>query len=165
MTLLDQVVKDIQSDEGFKGTLYRCSKGKVSIAWGHNVEDEPLPPIFQDFYDRHGYITQTMGEALLVRDLGQAEADCQRMFTNWAWIPEEIKRVFLNMAFNMGYRRFQGFHNLDACAEAGDWPGVIREMKDSEWYREDVPNRARRLVALIEAYITKPKEKQEEKKS
>lgn len=165
MTLIQQVIQDLTADENRRKRPYHDDQGILSIGVGHNMQDEPLPVPFQKHLDEHGSITDGMIDALLERDLRQAEADCQRIFTNWAWIPEEIKRVFLNMAFNMGYRRFQGFHNLDACAEAGDWPGVIREMKDSEWYREDVPNRSRRLVALIEAYITKPKEKQEEKKS
>jgi len=163
MTLIDQVIQDLKRDEAVRLKPYYDSKQILSIGIGHNLEDEPLPQFFQEYLDRHGCITMEMADALLERDLRQAEADCQRMFSNWAWIPEEIKRVFLNMAFNMGYKRFQRFHDLDGCAEAGDWPGVIREMKDSKWYRDDVPNRARRLVALVEAYIAKQNE--EEKKS
>jgi lysozyme len=155
MTLIELLIQDLKRDEAVRLKPYYDSKKILSIGIGHNMEDEPLPRPFQEYLDKHGCITMEMNDALLERDLRQAEADCQRMFSNWAWIPDEIKRVFLNMAFNMGYRRFSGFRDLDACAEAGDWPGVIREMIDSEWYREDVPNRARRLVALVEEYIAK----------
>jgi GH24 family phage-related lysozyme (muramidase) len=155
MTLMQQVIHDLSADEDRRNKPYYDDQGILSIGVGHNMQDEPLPKLFQDYLDCNGFITDAMIDALLERDLRQAEADCQRMFSNWAWIPDEIKRVFLNLAFNMGYRRFSGFHNLDACAEACDWPGVKREMIDSEWYRADVPNRARRLVALVEEYIAK----------
>lgn len=152
MTLIEQVSQDIRSDEGYSGIPYHDSRGVLTIGWGHNVEDEPLPAMFQEFFDRHGYITQTMAEALLTRDLAQAEQDCWRLFSNWKDVPPEIKRPLLNMAFNLGRDRLGGFEKMDDCVEAGDWAGVAREMKDSKWYREDVPNRARRLVAMVEAY-------------
>jgi lysozyme len=153
MTLIERVLLDLTGDEGRKQKPYYDSKNLLSIGVGHNLEDEPLPSMIQEFLDRNGYITDTMIDVLLDRDLRQAEKDCYRIFSNWPRIPVEIQRVLLNMSFNMGYDRFHGFHKLDACAEAGDWPGVVREMKDSKWYREDVPKRAKRLVALVEDYI------------
>jgi GH24 family phage-related lysozyme (muramidase) len=162
MTLIDQVIRDLTADEARKSKPYYDSEHILSIGVGHNIEDEPLPTMFQEFLDKNGYITEAMIDALLERDLRQAERDCWKMFSNWPAIPEEIKRVFLNMAFNMGGRRFQGFHKLDACAEAGDWSGVVREMIDSEWYRKDVPKRARRLVARVQAYIDQTKKEKGE---
>jgi len=159
MTLVEREIAFIKKDEGFSGTPYYDTKNVLSIGWGHNLQDEPLPAMFQEFLDRHGYITEAMAEALLAKDLRDAEADCCKLFSNWPRIPVEIQGPLLNMAFNMGYDRFHSFEKLDACAEAGDWEGVAREMEDSKWYRKDVPKRARRLVARVRNYIEKKKEK------
>ena len=127
MTLVEREVAYIKKDEGFSGTPYYDTKNVLSIGWGHNLQDEPLPAMFQEFLDRHGYITEAMAEALLAKDLRDAEADCCKLFSNWPRIPVEIQGPLLNMAFNMGYDRFHSFEKLDASRYECD----IKDLKDT----------------------------------
>jgi GH24 family phage-related lysozyme (muramidase) len=40
---LVKVGEDLKKDEGFRGCSYKCSAGKITIGYGHNIEDNPIP--------------------------------------------------------------------------------------------------------------------------
>lgn len=53
--------------------------------------------------------------------------------------------VLANMVYNMGWRRFTGFHHLLVALSRGDFEDAAVEMLDSKWARQ-VGARALRLA-------------------
>jgi hypothetical protein len=77
-----------------------------------------------------------------------AYQDCLRLFPNFENLPLTIQDVLVNMSFNMGYNRLSGFVRMIEAVNSGDWAGMAREMKDSNWYTQ-TGNRSRELYRII----------------
>ena len=57
----------------------------------------------------------------------------EKAFNN---LPDDIQRVLVNMAFNLGGTRLSKFRNmLQACREH-DWNRMAAEMQDSRWFHQ-----------------------------
>lgn len=67
---------------------------------------------------------------------------------HWDQFPFEVKKVFVNMLYNLGRPKFLGFENMIAAAKDHNWPLTAAEAKDSKWYRQ-VKTRGERIVARL----------------
>ena len=93
-------------------------------------------------------LTEEQIDALFESDLTAAFAELHKVVADVDSLPEAVKLVLVDMNFNMG--SVAGFHNMLAAIHRRDWEGMIREMIDSDWYRE-VPARVRSDVAFLRA--------------
>jgi lysozyme len=50
--------------------------------------------------------------------------------------PDNVIRVLVNMAFNLGRTRLKGFKNMLEAVERHDYGTAADEMVDSKWYRQ-----------------------------
>ena len=94
-------------------------------------------------------INEDEGEWLLRHRLSLVEEELRGKLDFYDNLPDEIKEVLLDMAYNMGVPRLMRFKKTLAAAERGDWKAMAMEMMDSRWYRQ-VGSRARELVATVE---------------
>jgi lysozyme len=130
---LVKVGEDLKKDEGFRGCSYKCSAGKITIGYGHNIEDNPIP--------------EHIADKLLQWDIGQAIRECESL--SWFFLLSDIrKEVIINMMFNIGKGRLSGFKKMIAAIEQGDYEKAAAEMVDSKWYNQ-VGYRAVRLVGMM----------------
>lgn len=125
--------EELKRDEGFRETVYKCSAGKLTICYGHNVEDNPIPEAFAD--------------QLLGYDIAGALAECERF--DWFFGLDDVrKRVIINMVFNLGFNGVSKFRNMIAAIEEKNWIRAASEMQDSRWARQ-VGDRAHRLTDMM----------------
>lgn len=114
---------------GARFTLGAVGANYAAVRAGHaDLTDEQIDRLFED--DLKGAMVEVRA---LVPDLDE--------------LPEAVKLVLFDMTFNMGSVR--GFPRMLAAIERRDWQGMIAEMLDSKWAREDVPTRAKHDVELI----------------
>ena len=100
---IPQLKEELKLDEGFRECVYKCSAGKLTIGYGHNVEDNPIPEAFAD--------------QLLGYDIAGALAQCERF--DWFFDLDDVrKRVIINMVFNLGYNGVSKFTAGVASPEA-----------------------------------------------
>jgi len=130
---LTKLKEELKVDEGFRECVYKCSAGKLTIGYGHNVEDNPIPEAFAD--------------QLLGYDIAGALAECERF--DWFFELDDVrKRVIINMVFNLGFNGVSKFRNMIEAIGHEDYVRASIEMKDSRWYRQ-VGARAQRLCDLM----------------
>ena len=130
---LGLLADELKVDEGFRDCVYKCSAGKLTIGYGHNVEDNPMP--------------EPIAEKLLCSDIALALAQCERF--DWFFDLDGVRqRVIVNMVFNIGYNGVSKFKKMIAAIEGGYYLTAAVEMKDSRWYRQ-VGKRAERLCRLM----------------
>lgn len=115
----DQLVEQLKRHEGMELKPYRCSEGKLTIGFGRNLDDRGI----------------SVGEAnfMLRNDISQAYID---LLQNHPWIDQldaARRDVFINMVFNLGINRFNGFKKAIAAAKVGDFELCAKEMLDSKW--------------------------------
>ena len=124
----------IKKGEGFSLLPYKCTAGKVTIGYGHNLQDCG--------------ISREIAESLLDQDITDAKLD---LFEAFPWIREmdyARQGVMIEMVFNMGIKRFKGFKKMLAACQKGEWDKAADEMLDSEWHKQ-VKKRAETLAEII----------------
>ena len=64
----------------------------------------------------------------------------------------DVKEVLINMRYQLGPGGFRGFGNMIAAVKAGYWLTAAAEMRDSDWYRDELTRaRAERLAQAVES--------------
>ena len=131
---LDLLTKELKRDEGFRGCAYHCSADKLTIGYGHNIEDNPIP--------------EKIANDLLQHDYMSVYGECTRL-TWFNHLDDVRKRAIVNMAFNIGVPRMLGFRKMIAAINEGDYHLAAKEMLDSKW-AEQVGSRAARIAHLMD---------------
>lgn len=132
---IDQAKKMLLVDEGLRLKPYRCTAGKLSIGYGHNLDDVGIP--------------QRIADDLLVYDLEIARKICEHifgdLFKTWS---DSRKLGWINLAFNLGRTRLMQFRNTIRAARIEDWPEVENGLRQSLWFKQ-VKGRAERVIGMI----------------
>ena len=121
-------------DEGLRSKPYRCTAGKLTIGVGRNLDDV-------------GLIAEE-AKYLLKTDIDRAMDDLDRNVPWWRSMTDARRRALVNMCFNLGWPRLEGFKNMLAHLQAGDFARAAAEALDSRWARQ-VGERSERIAALI----------------
>jgi len=129
-----QIKEDLVKHEGCKTSVYLCSEGIPTVGIGHmllgvdglEVGDEVPMEAVLEWFDT---------------DYKEAVADCVALLPSFESLPDQVKRVLVNMAFNLGRNRLGKFKKMLAAVEAGDWTEAANQMVDSRWYNQ-VGNRS-----------------------
>ena len=131
---LDKLKEILANHEGEKLRLYKCTAGKLTIGIGHNIEDKG--------------ISKAVSDLLYREDIQEVLDDLPIIFHDFDNLPENIQLVLADMRFQLGARGIRGFRMMIKAVGALDWPGMIRQMKDSAWYSQ-TPNRANHLIRMV----------------
>jgi lysozyme len=139
---LDLLRTELSRDEDRRVFPYKDSVGKLTVGVGWNIEDKGLPG---EVIDR-----------LLDIGIEEAEQALDKIEPRWRVLKPIHQRVLLNMAFNLGEKKFRAFAKMwTAVANyittgSPDWAREwAKEAKDSRWYVQ-VGARADRLLQMIE---------------
>mgnify|MGYP003673185989 FL=1 len=138
---IEQLRKELELDEGCKHEIYLDHLGFPTLGIGHLITE------WDEEYSKDvgTEITDDRVKQCFEKDVGNVIKDCERLYEDFEYLPEDAQLIIANMIFNMGYTRLSKFRGMKAGVDARDWNKAADEMIDSKWY-EQVPNRAGRLV-------------------
>lgn len=68
-----------------------------------------------------------------------------KLIPTWHKMPDFVKTVLANLAFNLGYNKLSEFRNTLAAFRRHDWDAAAKGLVNSLWYRQ-VGTRGRELV-------------------
>jgi lysozyme len=128
------VAADLRIDEDKRLRLYRCTKGKLSIGVGRNLEDNG--------------ISDDEAEYMLSNDLRRCTAELDRAMPWWRDLTEHQQRGLLNMNFNMGLPKLQEFKLMLRALRAHDANAASAQALNSLWARQ-VGARSQRVAAML----------------
>ncbi len=120
--------------EGLQLKPYRCPAGKLTIGYGHNLEDKG--------------ISKAMAEDLLKDDMSYAYMDVYNTLPCFKTLNQVRQYVLVDMCFNLGIMRLLGFKKMLAAVTQGDYERASAEMLDSKWARQ-VGKRAKKLAKMM----------------
>jgi lysozyme len=117
---MDELKELIKKHEGLRLKPYRCSAGKLTIGYGHNLDDKG--------------ITEHEAELMLDRDIAQAKQDLFMVLGELvnALTPKRYNAL-VDMMFNLGAARFRGFKKMIAAIQENDWTEAAGQALDSKW--------------------------------
>jgi GH24 family phage-related lysozyme (muramidase) len=96
--------------------------------------------------------SKEMAEHKLKEMAWDALITANKLVPNFYEHPEEIRRVLVDMAYNLGYNKLAKFKNtLRACREFR-YEDMAKGMENSLWYKQ-VGTRAKKLVNLVRQHV------------
>ena len=135
--------------EGLRLQPYRCSKGKLTIGIGRNIDDNPFTDaelkVIGDW--KHGITTQA-AFYLLRNDIDCLEKELQRKINFWHNLSDERQYALLDIAFNIGVCGLLKFKKMLAWLWMGNFEQAAIECLNSK-YAKDTGHRAKRIATLI----------------
>lgn len=125
-------VARLMTEEGFRGTAYRDTVGKLTIGYGCNIDA--------------GW-SQGLAAAVLAY---QTQNVWQQLSTYWWWAGLDDARasVMVDLGFNNGVNSLLHFPKMLAAVGAKDWVSAKAELLDSDAARE-LPARYAVLAQIL----------------
>jgi lysozyme len=144
----EKLLAMLRLHEGWRSKPYRCSAGKLTVGYGHNIDAGQLPswatlPLSKE-----------NGERLLVEDLEKHRAE---LFAACPWVLnlDKVRQACLiDMTFNMGLGSLKtgkgllGFKNSLALIRMGDYAHAAANMMKSAWFKQ-TGTRAVRICGMM----------------
>ena len=121
------LIEDIKQEEGFKGTVYKCTEGFDTIGYGTRL---PL--------------SKEESELILEYRLKIIKSQLTGYLYNLD-IKQEAWDILFNMAYQLGVRGVLNFKKMIKALEKQDYKTAAKEGLDSLWAKQ-TPNRAKRLM-------------------
>jgi lysozyme len=135
---IDSLYNQLIKYEGFRLKPYRNSNGHLIIGIGRDIEKKG--------------ITHEEARRFLENDIAECVKDLATIFPNhFVRMPELLQRVLIDMRFQLGPGGFRGFKMMIRAVRRDDLPGMIREMKNSNWYRQTT-ERADDLIGMVSQF-------------
>jgi len=141
MLLVEKIVSQLKKDEGFRGQPYKCPAGATTIAYGRNLDANPL--------------TEEEGDYLLRRGVESAFRMLYR-YPFFSDLPDDKREVLVCMMYQLGPVRFSGFAKMLAAFKAGNHHIAAVELKDSLYYRQHEEwgsDRVKHMVSVLSGGI------------
>lgn len=143
-TLIDLVKEDLIRHEGYVREIYLDSEGLPTFGIGHlvtEIDPEYTWPVGTAIEDER--ILNAFSA-----DFDIAYNDACLIFDQLTTQPEQVQRVCINMAFNLGRPRLSQFKKMIAAVNAKEYAKAADEMMDSRWYHQ-VGRRSKELVEMM----------------
>lgn len=135
---IDKVASYTKEFEGLRLKPYKCPSGKLTIGYGHNLEDNG--------------ITKEIAEEMLKLDLEVANMECYAKIACYSYLDDARRFVLLDMCFNMGINKLLTFKKMLAALDKKDFATAKKEMLNSN-YAKQVGKRAQRLALILETGV------------
>ena len=123
-----ELLETLKKDEGFKGTVYKCTEGFDTIGYGTRL---PLTPAESELILKHRL------------DAKIAELHKREPHTNV--LPLDAREALYNMCYQLGVSGVLKFRKMWVALYKFDYVTASIEMLDSRWAKQ-TPNRAKRVA-------------------
>ena len=142
----ERLFEQLKYDEGVVYEIYKDHLGYPTFGIGHLVlESDPeygLPVGTR--------IDDERVNELFEQDIQVTISECEKLFSNFNDLPDEVQKICANMMFNLGRPRFSKFKKFHTALLNNDWQECAIQMEDSRWHKQ-VTKRANRLISRMRA--------------
>ena len=146
----------IKEHEGRSLDVYRDSRGKKTVGYGHLI-DADSPEDIRNLKVGEK-ISAERAEQLFNEDYAY-HARAAENIPGFSRASETQQEALIDLTFNMGPAWHEDFPKFAKAFKEGDYEKAAQELKDSDWY-DQVGRRAPTIISMIE---TKSAEKKDDK--
>lgn len=158
----EELFQQIARHEGYKQTVYKDSMGIPTIGIGFNLNEKHNQEILRKLgIDINEVLsgkplTDKQIRILYNFSLKSAYKDAESLVKNFKQQPKEVKKILIDMAFNLGKPRLSKFKGMLNAVERGDYKKAALEMMytngksgaTTPWYNQ-TKGRAKTLVSQM----------------
>ena len=125
MSFESELLQQIKEHEGLRLFPYKCPAGKLTIGYGHNLQDNGL--------------TKTACEFILYDDIDEAKRNLYAVFTKKFFenLSNDQKIALIDMMFNLGLSRFLTFKKFIQAVKNKDFIKASAEIINSKAYQQN----------------------------
>lgn len=125
MSFESDLIKQIKEHEGLVLKPYKCTANKLTIGYGHNLEDNGL--------------SKTACEFILFEDIDEAKKNLYAVFTRKFFenLSNNQKIALIDMMFNLGLSRFLTFKKFILAVKNKDFIKASAEIINSKAYQQN----------------------------
>lgn len=125
---------------------YKDSKGIWTIGHGTNLQDldQNELDIIGDEFAGKDTITKETQDLLTNYNVDQAIGIANTVFKGLENESKDTQKLFADMAYNMGQTRLSKFKDTIKAFDDKDWKSVVAGVKDSEYFKRDLPQNKER---------------------
>ena len=144
----------IERHEGRRNEVYKDSLGIPTIGIGYNLRNatakEDLAKVGANLKEvlRGKQLSDDQVNELFRMSLDRALKDAKSYYPEFDKLPEAAKGVLVDMSFNLGLTKLNGFKDLKSALGRGNYNAAADAMIDSAWYKQ-VKTRGVRLVNIM----------------
>ena len=149
MSVQALIVKELQMEEGFRGTPYKDTQDNWTVGYGHNLSGREFRLHELDFlFEEHVNIPHTVdqyvkywsnspmskekAEYVLEVDISYAENLVKSIYKEtWDQFNDERKAALIDLGFNLGSRTYREFKKHIAATKKLDWDTSADEILNS----------------------------------
>ncbi len=114
--------KSIKKAENISLKSYLCPKGRITIGYGRNLEDNG--------------ISQSEADLLLRNDILNIKLELEDKLPIFNKLDDIRQNVLIEMAFNMGVPNLLEFKNTIKHLQNNDFKSASEEMLNSKWHKD-----------------------------
>lgn len=163
---LEKVMSSLKENEGFEKTAYRDTENLLTIGFGTNLQAKGARELLaaagincdeiiaRENTDSPVVLTDTQAENLLRITTLRALFDCRQSFPGFDTQPANVRKVLIDMMFNMGPESFSTFTNFKKCIQAKNYKGAADSIEGTKYARQ-VKGRAAENAELLRAEASK----------
>lgn len=125
MSFESDLIKQIKEHEGLRLFPYKCPAGKLTIGYGHNLQDNGL--------------SKSACEYILYDDIDEAKRNLRTIFGNEFFenLKDSKKIALIDMMFNLGMVKFLTFKRFIFAVETQNWENASYEIIHSRAYEQN----------------------------
>ena len=133
----DKIINMLKAHEGSKKFAYRCTKNKLTIAVGRNIDIDGGIGLSDDEIDY-----------LLNNDIDRVIKELGSSYPWFSDLDGVRQAALIDLCFNIGGPRLKGFVKALGAMQDGDYERAADEFIDSRWASQ-VGSRALEITAMI----------------
>ena len=125
MSFEKELLDQIKEHEGLRLFPYKCPAGKLTIGYGHNLQDNGL--------------SKSACEYILYDDIDEAKRNLRTIFGNEFFenLKDSKKIALIDMMFNLGMVKFLTFKRFIFAVETQNWENASYEIIHSRAYEQN----------------------------
>jgi lysozyme len=152
MQVTEALLDFVKVGEGWSGLPYKCTSGKWTIGWGHNMEARGIPSYIEKQVSRHIPIRREQGDQMLREELKECIHHAEKLVSTFSTLDAARQVVIVDMIFNLGAVGFSCFGPTIEHINKREWGEVVQHLEGSKWYKQ-VKSRAKRNCRILQTGV------------
>lgn len=142
----------IKNNEGYRSDIYDDTKNIPTIGYGFNMKaDHVKKYIPKDVLLGKRSLKKDESDNIFTKVYTTAVNDAEAYVGSDVFnrLSNQSKKALIDVSYNIGGTKLRGFHRMREALISNDMPRARKELLDSDYAREDVPNRALKNANLF----------------
>lgn len=174
---MTDIVKTLKEDEGLllKATHIKTQTGgqekNLTIGYGYNIDaaNDPVkdmltagvdPEQVEAVLKGRAELNQEQADVLLNISAQRAARDAERVIPRFESLPDPVKKVMVEMSYQLGAEGLRGFKQMRGAVARGDYEEAAKQIMNSAMARKDSTARSKRHAKALMDYTKTPEYKE-----